>query len=88
MPIKSGEKTPGADSTYQKMTAKKKSGDSPQCDGEDVYKAEGWEDEPDMESPESREQKDRFEKQKAYQAMLQAENKKKKLGIGKWGRKK
>mgnify|MGYP001586999243 CR=1 FL=1 len=83
MPLNKGNtKTQGADSTFQKMTSTKKAPGSKQLNGEDVQKLEGWEDDPDMESPESAEKKDRFEKEKAYSAMM--ENRKKKLGVSKW----
>ena len=82
MPLNKGNtKTADSDSQYQKMTNKPRKG--PQKSGEDIYAAEDWIDDPELES--GKEQKDKFEKQRMYDQMMK--NRKKKLGLGKWGRK-
>lgn len=85
MPKNPLEKTGGSDGVYQRMTSGKKAGDSPQKNGEDIYREEGWEDDVEMEA--GAEQKQKFEKEKVYATMLANENRKKKLALGKWGRK-
>lgn len=87
MALKTGQKTGGADSLYSRMTSIKKSGakGDKQKNGEDTAKMEGWDDDPSLES--GAEQKQKFEKEKVYATMLANENRKKKLALGKWGRK-
>lgn len=79
------QKSHGVDSLYQRMTSIKKSGKrgDGQKNGEDVYDQEGWEDDPSIES--NTDQKDRFQKQKVFDQMM--ENRKKKLGLGKLDKK-
>lgn len=81
------QKTHGTDSLYQRMTGIKKSGKKgdAQKNGEDIYKIEEWDDNPEMEA--GIEQKQKFEKEKVYATMLANENRKKKFALGKWGRK-
>lgn len=81
-----GEKTNNTDGLYQRMVSIKKTGGKgdKQKSGEDTYRLEGWSDDPEMES--STAQKDKFQKQKVYDQMM--ENRKKKLNLGKWERKK
>lgn len=79
------DKTGGTDSIYQRMTSIKKSGKNgdKQKSGEDIYDENGWSDDPSMES--STTQKDKFQKQKVFDQMM--ENRKKKLGLGKLDKK-
>lgn len=79
------QKTHGADSLYQRMTGIRKSGKKgdKQKNAEDVYDENGWTDDPSMES--NTDQKDRFQKQKVFDQMM--ENRRKKLGLGKLDKK-
>lgn len=79
------DKTQGTDSDYQRMTSNKKVAGSPQKNGEDIYREEGWEDNPEMNS--GAEEKQRFQKQREHDIMMASESRKKKLGISKWDKK-
>ena len=83
--MKTLQKTGGADSLYQRMTSTKKSGarGDKQKSGEDIYDELGWSDDPSMES--NTDQKDKFQKQKVFDQMM--ENRKKRLGLGKLDKK-